>query len=568
MTAIRAFVDSDHALVVWKLDAPIQDCRGFALKRRTGDASAEEEVLDTWVGFAGDTAPPGTKRPSAEWPIQRFIWSDYNPPRDKAVSYRAVPMIGGKDTLQEDAGQATAWSDPVTVSEDVGDGISAYFNRGVVATQWLSRELRARGPENRTALTELIKTPQDRVRNFLGGAVLWRLPRLLNETLQSGGEIHAALFELNDPQLIEALTTFGAKAHVVLANGSKLPDENAEARQTLKNAGVEVHDRIVSGSHFAHNKFLVISDANGPTSVWTGSTNWTITGLCTQSNNALLVENGELANWYLSEWQVLVDAGNDYPAALFNQNDQTRTAALGSDATSSQVWFAPVRNTVDLASARERINGAREGILFLMFNPGPAGTLLNDIVERTTPGSATYDPNLHVHGVLNQDPSTTAHPIVGLFHRGDLTEADIDVVLPAAVDSDFAFWLKELSYSLVMVHSKCIVLDPFGTKPAVMTGSHNMGPKASGQNDDNLLIVDNSPKLAEAYAVYIMGVYNQYRWRYYQREAAKGTVPATGAQSEAAPTWAGLADDDAWQTKYFNASSPEQRELNFWLPST
>lgn len=568
MAAIRAFVDSDHSLVVWKLDAPIQNCRGFALKRRTGDTPAEEDVLDTWVGFAGDTAPPGTKRPSSEWPIQRYIWSDYNPPRDKAVSYRAVPMIGSKDALQEDAGQATAWSNPVTVSADVGDGISAYFNRGVVATQWLSREMRARGPENRTALTELIKTPQDRVRNFLGGAVLWRLPRLLNETLQSGGEIHAALFELNDPQLIEALTTFGAKAHVVLANGSKLPDENAEARQTLKNAGVEVHDRIVGASHFAHNKFLAISDANGPTSVWTGSTNWTITGLCTQSNNALLVENGELANWYLSEWQALVDAGNDYPADLFNENDQARTVALGSDATSSQVWFAPVRNTVDLESARERINAAHDGILFLMFNPGPAGTLLNDIVERTTPGSASFDPNLHVHGVLNQDPSTTAHPIVGLFHRGDLTEADIDVVLPAAVDSDFAFWLKELSYSLVMVHSKCIVLDPFGTKPAVMTGSHNMGPKASGQNDDNLLIVDNSPKLAEAYAVYIMGVYNQYRWRYYQREAVKGTVPATGAQSEAAPTWAGLADDDAWQTKYFNASSPEQRELNFWLPST
>ena len=85
MAAIRAFVDSDHSLVVWKLDAPIQNCRGFALKRRTGDTPAEEDVLDTWVGFAGDTAPPGTKRPSSEWPIQRYIWSDYNPPRDKAV---------------------------------------------------------------------------------------------------------------------------------------------------------------------------------------------------------------------------------------------------------------------------------------------------------------------------------------------------------------------------------------------------------------------------------------------------------------------------------------------------
>ncbi len=224
-----------------------------------------------------------------------------------------------------------------------------------------------------------------------------------------------------------------------------------------------------------------------------------------------------------------------------------------------------MRNTVDLQSARERINAARDGILFLMFNPGPAGTLLNDIIERTTPASATYDPNLHVHGVLNQDPSTTAHPVVGLFHRGDLTEADVDVVLPAAVDSDFAFWLKELNYSLVMVHSKCIVLDPFGAKPVVMTGSHNMGPKASGKNDDNLLLIDDAPKLAEAYAVYIMGVYNQYRWRYYQREAARGALPATDAHADAAPTWAGLVDDGSWQTKYFTAGGPEQRELNFWL---
>jgi phosphatidylserine/phosphatidylglycerophosphate/cardiolipin synthase-like enzyme len=565
VTAIRAFVDSDHSLVVWKLDAPIQDCLGFALKRRTADAPANEEVLDTWVGFAGDTSPPGTKRPSSDWPIQRFIWSDYNPPRDKAVSYQAVPMLGSKGDLREDAHQATVWSDPVTVSADVGDGLSAYFNRGIVATQWLTRELRDRGAENRTTLTDLIKAPGERVRNFLGGAVLWRLPRLLDETRQSGGEIHAALFELNDPQLLEALAAFGARAHVVLANGSKLPDENADARQTLKDAGVEVHDRIVSQSHFAHNKFLVVSGANGPSAVWTGSTNWTITGLCTQSNNALLVENAELAGRYLQEWQTLRDAGNDYPDVLFTENGQSRTVDLGGDAGGAQVWFAPVRNTVDLQSARERINAARDGILFLMFNPGPAGTLLNDIIERTTPASATYDPNLHVHGVLNQDPSTTAHPVVGLFHRGDLTEADVDVVLPAAVDSDFAFWLKELNYSLVMVHSKCIVLDPFGAKPVVMTGSHNMGPKASGKNDDNLLLIDDAPKLAEAYAVYIMGVYNQYRWRYYQREAARGALPATDAHADAAPTWAGLVDDGSWQTKYFTAGGPEQRELNFWL---
>ena len=451
------------------------------------------------------------------------------------------------------------------ISAEVGDGISAYFNRGIVATQWLSRALRQRGGQDRATLTEAISAPGDAIRRFLGGAVLWRLPQLLADALDAGGEIHAALFELNDPELIAALVAFGPRAHIVLANGADTDDENADARVALRAGGVDVHDRLVSSSHFAHNKFLVLSDGDGARAVWTGSTNWTVTGLCTQSNNAILIENREVAGWYRGEWDQLVSAQNDYPSELFEANDVVHATAAAAF-TRAQVWFAPVRGTVDLASARERINAAAEGILFLMFNPGPVGTLLNDIIERTTPASPTYDPALHVHGVVNQDPSTAAHPVVGLLHRGELLEADIDVVLPAAVDRDHDFWLKELTYSLVMVHSKCIVIDPFGAHPSVITGSHNMGPKASGKNDDNLVLIDGQRKLAEAYAVYIMGVYNQYRWRYYQHQAETGQLAATAAAKDAAPTWAGLVDDDSWQSRYFQPG-PEQRELAFWLPA-
>ena len=59
-------------------------------------------------------------------------------------------------------------------------------------------------------------------------------------------------------------------------------------------------------------------------------------------------------------------------------------------------------------------------------------------MERTSSASPTFDPDLHIHGVVNQDPGTAKHPVIGLLHRGELTQADIDVVLPAAVDSDFA----------------------------------------------------------------------------------------------------------------------------------
>ena len=40
---------------------------------------------------------------------------------------------------------------------------------------------------------------------------------------------------------------------------------------------------------------------------------------------------------------------------------------------------------------------------------------------------------------------------------------------------------------------------PFGTSPVVLTGSHNLGPKASATNDENLLLIRNAPSLADAY---------------------------------------------------------------------
>jgi len=62
-----------------------------------------------------------------------------------------------------------------------------------------------------------------------------------------------------------------------------------------------------------------------------------------------------------------------------------------------------------------------------------------------------------------------------------------------------------------MVHSKVVLVDPLSANPVLLTGSHNLGPKASGTNDENLLIIRDAPALAAAYASNIMAIYNQYR---------------------------------------------------------
>jgi len=59
---------------------------------------------------------------------------------------------------------------------------------------------------------------------------------------------------------------------------------------------VTVIDRIVPLGHFGHNKFVVFCDSEGtPQRVLTGSTNWTCSGLCTQANNALIVDDPGVA---------------------------------------------------------------------------------------------------------------------------------------------------------------------------------------------------------------------------------------------------------------------------------
>ena len=60
-----------------------------------------------------------------------------------------------------------------------------------------------------------------------------------------------------------------------------------------------------------------------------------------------------------------------------------------------------------------------------------------------------------------------------------------------------------------MIHSKLVVIDPYGAHPVLMTGSHNMGPKANGVNDENPVIIEDNGALASQYATKIMEIYNQ-----------------------------------------------------------
>jgi phosphatidylserine/phosphatidylglycerophosphate/cardiolipin synthase-like enzyme len=555
--SIVAHANCDDTYVVWRYSKAIADCRGFALYRKPKGGS--EEPVHTFIPFAGEEHKPGEHRPSSEWPIQKFAWADVLARSGETVSYRVVPMVGKPGALEEAKDQASPWSDPVEVSADADDGLFAYFNRGVLATQSVARRLKGDEPWGKQLKT-MIATPGNITREYLSGELRLALRRVLADAESSPkAAIYAALFELNDPELVTDLCALGPRAHVILANGADhKEDENKEARAMLKAAKVDVHARF-TGSRLAHNKFLVVCDpAASPKLTWTGSTNWTMTGLCTQVNNGLRIENDEVAAYYKAEWDALLESGDEFPPKLVDGNGSIRSAPLGKGRIGT--WFAPVHKEVDLADARELIASAQRGILFEFFNPGRKGTLFNAIMDRLAGDEADGGEALYVHGILNQDPEAGSDDpaLVNLIHRGQIDKANPDIVLPGKIDKRFSAWEKEIDrLSLVMIHSKVVVLDPFGPKPIVMTGSHNLGPRASGKNDDNLNVVAGAPKLAAAYATHIISVYNAYRWRYVRSHGAK----------EAGKQWEGPEDGKAWQDSYYKGAdaAAKQGELAFWL---
>jgi phosphatidylserine/phosphatidylglycerophosphate/cardiolipin synthase-like enzyme len=483
-------------------------------------------------------------------PFKRFSWTDHGMPVGTQVKYRVTPIFAnGKPQT------ATDWSNPVAITASAGSGFSAYFNRGLLMSQFMSGYLKEKHEQPADLKQQFAEGTQaeQQMKTFLGGAIRKQLLDLLDEAIKNKLEIYAALYELSDPELLLRLKQLKGRAHVLLANGThstKTPDENALQRAQLEREQVDVHDRMIK-TGLAHNKFMIICDDSGePARVWTGSTNWTPTGLCTQVNNALLIDNKNVAKIFHQHWQQLADAGTVTPKALISSNDIVNSCSVAK--SDVDVWFTRTSDFQEMDAVNELISSAKQGILFLMFEPGKS-TMVDSIIA-----AQVKNPNLYVHGVIStmeKDQTDTAH--VSLVQRGDMTVKDLEIVQPEGIQANVAHWQSEVTRNkflatvgYAIVHSKVIVIDPFGDNPIVVTGSHNFSASASSKNDENLVIIRDNAELAKAYAVNIKSVYDHFRFR------------AFVAEHEFSGNDSLMNPDFDWQASTF--SDDGQREQDFW----
>jgi PLD-like domain len=117
----------------------------------------------------------------------------------------------------------------------------------------------------------------------------------------------------------------------------------------------------------------------------------------------------------------------------------------------------------------------------------------------------------------------------------------------------FGAWEAELAkFGFAIIHNKIVVIDPFSDDCVVVTGSHNLGFRASHNNDENMVIVRGHRGLAEAYACHVLDLYDHYAWRFLLNKQ-----PDVFGQP--------LEADDKWQERYIQGPDIKSPELRFWL---
>lgn len=269
--------------------------------------------------------------------------------------------------------------------------------------------------------------------------------------------IDVALYGLNRQSVVDALIAARDRDVTVRVVGDDdaATGSYSTSYQALINADITV---ITDTSKIQHNKFMVFDSQ----AVWTGSTNFTDTGLTLNANNSIVITDTTLADIYETEFAEMW-------AGKFHRDKADNTVhLLDYDGTRLETYFSPT----DLVAFEvwDELAGADETIHFAMFFW--TDDLLTDrVVERLGAG-------VEVYGVWDQLGAANTY-------SGD--EALCDAGARIKVE-DFAG----------KVHHKFAVIDVEGSDPTVILGSYNWTSGGAYDNDENTLIIHDRD-LARAY---------------------------------------------------------------------
>lgn len=579
VTAARAYLSPTLVLLAfdWPDGEQRSDFLGFAIKRTPGfldfttNALAPSSWLPNRLNFNGPPAEGQPDFPSDEAPIQKFMWWDARLEglaTGQAIEYEISAVTGSATAPQLDATTTSTLTVALPAHQELGVG--TWFNRAVMSSQAFSRRMKALNlPVGATP------TPQQALalREWLANGMELPLPQFVAAAASLAG----AIYHLTDEQwVIPAMKQAMAAAAMSMVydahidkdkNGNPLPNANDKAIAALTDVTFFKRNK----TNIMHNKFLVAGDKlltvdEKPERLICGSANYTTEGLTSQANLIHSFESADLAALYHNRLKVLKDnptLGN----TAKKQTGWSKTVSIGD--AGIRAFFSPEKgdpgdDSASIETIVQAIHKASSSVVFCLFMPtdkalrdacfavGDGGKMMFGLVNRI----AKDEPDL----TPTESGKIPADQIAALeiFHRSkenkDVIGAEFfhTSTVPAGFSVEINLFPGDSPppFPPVIIHHKFVVIDAETESPVIYTGSANMSGNSVFRNDENLLEITGSPRLAGIYLAEFLRLYEHYR--------ARARFIAF-KQSGAAPSNTGFAlrPDRTWADKHYAPGSPE-----------
>jgi phosphatidylserine/phosphatidylglycerophosphate/cardiolipin synthase-like enzyme len=525
---------------------------GFAI-HRTDPKEKESYWLTGMRTFEASypNPPEGALVSSWEHPIQDFLWSDFTAKPGRSYTYLVVPMYGQPKNLQPGQGVSVK----VSTEKEAAGVHSVYFNRGVIGSQAYARKWNA-------VPSKLPPTEAADAWRWLSRGLEEAILAFIGKAKDKTYSLRAAVYEFDhDPvgaAFGQALQRCGDVKIVYDARISQsktgVPDADATRRVGRAAALLAAHGltdsaipRKADPNYIAHNKFIVLLKKGKPVEVWTGSTNFTESGIFGQANVGHAVRDPKIAQRYLDYWNHL---SLDPDAKDHRQFNETNTPTLKSLPPPSGITplFSPRPGTKQLQWYADALDSAGQ------LNCFTAAFGVNDLFL----DDYAVDKNFLRYVFLEKWGVSKA--LAEKAQKSLSLDPDVQVAVGSTFTSDGPInWRKELlntiSTNVRYVHTKFMLVDPLGEDPVVVSGSANFSDASTSQNDENMLVIRGDKRVADIYLGEFMRL-----WRHHHfRGIVQKPNPETGLFE---PNY--LSPDDRWVAGFYKADTVKfRRRLAF-----
>ena len=390
---------------------------------------------------------------------------------------------------------------------------------------------------------------------------------LLDKLLQDAS-LHLDMFayDLNEPDLMKHVLALAQQGRVrmILDNAGLHHNEKKpkpedlfeqEFRKMMTGKAAILRGKF---GRYAHDKVFIVSNAQGPLKVLTGSTNFSVTGVYVNSNHVLVFDEPEMAELYS---EVFEESWKDNVNMTAFKASPLSKEIFSSSAVSvppTEITFAP-HSAKDAARG---LNGMAERIAAEEAK-AEGGSLLFAVMEMDDGTSPVFRALNAIHqneqifsfGISDNPKGITLYKPgrkTGLLVSG----RPASTILPPPFDQVPGVGLGH------QVHHKFVVCSFNQPDAVVYCGSSNLATGGEQENGDNLLEIHDSD-VATVFAIEALSLVDHFQFLDKYATGGKGSAAApkmganpitpseTPVEAAVSAGWF-LSVTDRWTRPYFD----------------